>query len=457
MSEIVDVTVEELVARSKAAQEQFSFVTQEQADSAARSICKVVYDNAEKLGRMAAKETRMGSIEDKITKCRMKSSLIWESIKNEKTVGVIHRIEERQMLEIAKPLGVVACITPSTNPVVTPMCNAAFALKTRNSIIFAPHPRAVKCTKLLVEMFRKELAKFGFPEDLVLGLEQISIEDSQNLMSLVDEVVATGGPAMVKSAYSSGKPSLGVGQGNVQCIIDKDADLADAADKVLLGRSFDNGLICLGEQTVFVPEKNYDAFIDEIKNHGGYYIEQADLVEKVRTGLFPENGPISREVVGLSAEEVGERIGLDVPNGTRAIVVKADDVGRADVLSREKLCPVLTVFPYSTFKEGVSMMIENLDYEGKGHSIAIHSNQSEHVEYAAIQCAVSRVIVNQPAGTTGGGSPTNGFTATTTLGCGSWGNNSFSGNLSHKHFMNITRVGYPYEESYLSAPELAWE
>lgn len=451
------VTVEELVARSKAAQEQFSFVTQEQADAATRSICKVVYDNAEKLGVMAAEETRMGSAQDKITKCRMKSSLIWESIKNVKTVGVIAKLEDRQMVEIAKPLGAVACITPSTNPVVTPMCNAAFALKTRNSVIFAPHPRAVKCTKLLVEMFRKELSKMGLPEDLVLGLDEVSIEASNQLMSLADTVVATGGPAMVKAAYSSGKPSLGVGQGNVQCIVDRDADLSEAADKILLGRSFDHGLICLGEQTVFVPEEKFDPFIEEIQKHGGHYIDSPELVEKVRECIFPQGGQMNRDVVGLSAEEVGRVIDIKVEQGTRAIVVKADAIGEADVLCREKLCPVLTVFPYRTFEEGVSMMVENLDDEGKGHSIAIHSNTPEHVEFAAIQCAVSRVVVNQSAGTTGGGSPTNGFTPTTTLGCGSWGNNSFSGNLSHTHFMNITRVSYPYEESYLPDPELAWK
>ncbi|GCF94241.1 succinate-semialdehyde dehydrogenase [Enterococcus florum] len=450
-------TVEQLVARSKAAQEQFAFVTQEQADAAARSVCKIVYDNAERLGVMAAEETRMGSAADKITKCRMKSSLIWESIKNEKTVGVINRLKDKQMLEIAKPLGAVACIIPSTNPVVTPMCNAAFALKTRNSVIFAPHPRAVECTKLLVEMFRGELAKFGFPEDLVLGLEKVSIEDSSRLMSLSDVVVATGGPAMVKAAYSSGKPSLGVGQGNVQCIVDTDADLSAAAEKILIGRSFDNGLICLGEQTVFVPENDFLAFIEEIKKHGGYYLESAEQVEKLREGIFPEGGAMNRDVVGLTAEQVGKVIGIEVPAKAKAIVAKADGIGREDVLCREKLCPVLTVYPYQTFEEGVAMMVENLDYEGKGHSIAIHSNTPEHVEYAAIQCAVSRVVVNQPAGTTGGGSPTNGFTATTTLGCGSWGNNSFSGNLSHTHFMNITRVGYPLEDSYLPDPELAWK
>ena len=449
--------VEELIARSKVAQEQFAFATQEQADAASRAMFKVIFDNAELLGPMAAEETCMGSAIDKIAKCRNKSSLIWHCIKDKKSVGILNRLEDRKMLEIAKPMGVVASIVPSTNPVVTPMSNAGFALKTRNSIIFAPHPRAIKCTKLVVELFRAELAKLGFPEDLVLGLEEVSNEASALLMSSADVIVATGGMGMVRAAYSSGKPALGVGAGNVQCIVDEDADLADAAGKIIIGRAFDNGLICLGEQTAFVPATKFDAFIAEMEKQGCYYVSDPAQVEKVREGLFPGGGAISRDVVGLTADQVAAHIGLDAPAGTRVIVVRASAPGFGDVLCREKMCPVLSVLPYDTFEEGVAMMVENLDCEGKGHSLAIHSNTPEHVEYAAIQCSVSRVIVNQPAGTTGGGSPTNGFTATTTLGCGSWGNNSFSDNFNFTHLLNITRVGYPFEESYLPDVELAWK
>lgn len=450
-------TVEELVSKSKEAQKQFEFATQEQADAAARAICKVVFDNAGKLGPMAAEESRMGSAKDKIAKCRNKSALIWQSLKGKKTVGVIARLEERHMLEVAKPMGVVAAVIPSTNPVVTPMGNASAALKTRNSIIFAPHPRAVKCTKLLVEMFQDELEKLGLPRDLVLGLENVSIEDSSALMSAADIVVATGGSGMVKAAYSSGKPSLGVGQGNVQCIVDADVDIEEAVKKIIIGRSFDNGLICLGEQTVFVLENKFGEFIEAFKKNGGYYVSTPEDTEKLREGIFPEGGPISRDVVGLSAVEVGKLAGLEVPEDTQVIGATASAVGAGDALCHEKLCPVINIMTYQTFEEGVAKMVENLEYEGKGHSIGIHSNNPDHVEHAAIQCSVSRVIVNQPAGTTGGGSPMNGFTPTTTLGCGSWGNNSFSDNFNYKHLMNITRVGYPYEESYLPDPEMAWE
>lgn len=452
------MTVKELIARSKAAQEQFQFATQEQADAAARAICKVVYDNAEMLGPMAAEESRMGNEPDKIAKCRNKSALIWESLKGKKSCDIINRIEERRMLEVAKPVGVVASIIPSTNPVVTPMSNGAFALKCRCSVIFAPHPRAVKCTELLVKMFREELAKLGLPEDLVQGLgTEVSNEMTNELMASADMIVATGGMGMVKAAYSSGKPAIGVGQGNVQCIIDEDADMADAVGKVIIGRAFDNGLICLGEQTVFVPEAKEAEFLAEMKKQGGCLIEGEENVNALREGLFPEGGAFSRVVVGMYADQVAKELGLDAPEGTRVLIAKAKATGAGDVLCREKLCPVMAYMTYQKFEEGVQMMLENLDHEGKGHSVCIHSNTPEHVEYLAIKAPVSRCIVNQPSGTTGGGSPTNGFTATTTLGCGTWGNNSFAGNLNYEQFLNITRVGYPYDESYLPDVALAWE
>lgn len=262
---------------------------------------------------------------------------------------------------------------------------------------------------------------------------------------------------MVKAAYSSGKPSLGVGQGNVQVIVDRDVDIAEACGKIIAGRRFDNGLICLGEQTAFVPEEKFDEFIAEFRKQGGYYAEGKEATDKLREGIFPGGGPINRDVVGLNAEGVAEKIGIEVPAGTKVLGATATVVGKGDDLCREKLCPVINIMPYGTFEEGVADMVKNLEFEGKGHSVAIHSNNPEHVEYCGIHCSVSRCIVNQPAGTTGGGSPTNGYPPTTTLGCGSWGNNSFSGNFNYEHLMNITRVGYPYDESYLPDPAKAWD
>lgn len=453
-------TVEELIERSRAAQQKFEFATQEQVDAAAKAICKSIYDNAERLGKLAVVDSRMGKVEDKISKCRAKSSLIWEDLKDKKSVGIIGKDEAKRLYKVAKPMGVVASIIPSTNPVVTPMSNAAFALKTRNSIIFAPHPRGIQCCHECVKLFREALKSLGFPEDLVLEVDEVSMENSNKLMQMADVIVATGGMGMVKAAYSSGKPAYGVGQGNVQCIVDSDADIKKAAADIVLGRGFDYGLICLGEQTAYIPAEKFDEFLEAFRAAGAYYVDDSKEVDIVRKGLFPEaGGPISRKVVGLSPAKIAEIIGLPgVPEDARVLAVRGTKPGRGDDLNREKMCPVINIIPYEgSFEDAVNMALINLDYEGKGHSVAVHSNTPEHVEYAALHCPVSRLIVNQPAGTTGGGSPTNGFTATTTLGCGSWGNNSFSGNFTYKLLMNLTRVGYPLDHSYLPDPAKAWE
>ena len=265
-----------------------------------------------------------------------------------------------------------------------------------------------------------------------------------------------GGEPLIRQILGGDVPGRGWVL-NVQTIVDRDVDLGEAAEKIIIGRSFDNGLICLGEQCAFIPEEKFDAFVEEFKKHGGYYIEDEATADKLRECIFPGGGDISRNVVGLTAEQVAALIGLEVPAGTRVLAAKVKAIAQGDVMCREKLCPVLGLMPYGTFEEGVAMMVANLEYEGKGHSIGIHSNDPARVEYAGIQCSVSRVVVNQPSGTTGGGSPTNGFTPTTTLGCGSWGNNSFSGNFDMVHLMNITRVGYPLDESWLPDPEMAWK
>lgn len=448
--------VAELVRRSAAAQKQFEFATQEQADGAARAVCKAIYDNAERLAKLAVEETRMGCEGDKVIKCRTKSLLIWNAMKGKPTVGVIRRIEEKRLVEIAKPMGVVASIVPCTNPVVTPMSNAAFALKTRNSVVFSPHPNAKRCTREAVALFRAELARLNLPQDLVLAIEEPTIADSGALMRQADVIVATGGMAMVKAAYSSGKPAYGVGAGNVQCIVDRDADLPAAAAQIITGRSFDHGLICLGEQCVFVPEELYGAFVEQMRAGGAYYIADPAQLERLRETLFPGGGAINRAVVGRSAVQVAEQAGLSVPEDTRILLAKGAGTGAQDPLCREKMCPVLTVLPYGSFEEGVDKMVCNLEYEGKGHSIGIHSHTQAHVEYAALRCPVSRIVVNQPVGTSGGGSYLNGFPPTTTLGCGSWGNNSFSGNFSFEHLMNISRVGYPYDQTDVPGDGAVW-
>jgi succinate-semialdehyde dehydrogenase len=268
-----------------------------------------------------------------------------------------------------------------------------------------------------------------------------SVETTQELMKAVDVVVATGGGAMVKSAYSSGRPSLGVGAGNVPVIIDRDADLRDAAEKIVTGAGFDNGIICSHEQFVLTPAEKYDETVRSFQATGKvWYTDDEAQVQKLRDVVFP-GGRLNKDVVGRTAREVGAMAGIDVPASARIILLPARGAGTEDVLAKEKLCPVVAIHPYETFEEAVAKARANLLVEGAGHSAALHSNTERHIRSAGVELPVSRLVVNQACALTAGGSLTNGLAPTTTLGCGSWGGNSISENLDYKHLMNVSRIG----------------
>ncbi len=456
MEQTVNEIVQELVAKAKAAQQEFESFSQEQVDAIVRAIGKVVYDRAEELAKMAVEESGMGVYEDKVAKCHGKSKCIWNGLKGKKSVGIIDENKENGIIRVAKAKGVVGAVTPVTNPVVTPMCNAMFALKGQNAIIVSPHPRSEKVNKYVVDLFREELKKFGAPVDLIQTVERSSIEFTNTLIREVDVVVATGGSGMVKSAYSSGKPALGVGPGNVQVIIDRGVDLNDAASKIIAGRIFDNGIICSGEQAVMIPEELYNEGIEAFKANGAYYIEDEETVAKFADAIFPDNGPISRHVVGQSVQTVAKLAGVEVPEGTRMILLKARSIGKDEPLCREKMCPVMIAASYDTFENAVEQAQTDLNIEGKGHTASLHSNDKSHVEYAGEHLTVSRLIVNQSSSTGAGGSLYNGFSPTTTLGCGSWGNNSISENLNYTHLINISQIGQYNKDAAVPTDEEIW-
>jgi succinate-semialdehyde dehydrogenase len=321
------------------------------------------------------------------------------------------------------------------------MCNAMFALKTGNAVIFAPHPKAEKCTQHLTEAFMAVVKANGGPDNLVQMVRKGSVETTQELMKAVDVVVATGGGAMVKSAYSSGKPSYGVGAGNVPVIIDRDVDLKDAAEKIVIGAAFDNGIICSHEQFVLAPEERYEETIQSFIATGKvWFTADKGEVQKIREIVF-HDGHLNKDVVGKSASAIGAMVGLDVPATARIILLPAEGAGTKDVLAREKLCPVVAILPYGTFEEGVAAAKANLLVEGAGHSAALHSHDETNIRYTGVELPISRLVVNQSSSLTAGGSLTNGFAPTTTLGCGSWGGNSISENLDYKHLMNVSRIG----------------
>ena len=433
--------VQQLVAKARAAQAVFEDFSQEQVDAIVRDFGKYVYDNAESLARMAHAETGLGVYEDKVLKALGKARVIWNNLKGKKSRGIIGEDAEANLVLIAKPMGVVAAVCPVTNPIVTPMCNAMFALKAGNAVIFAPHPKAEDSTSHLTEAYQEIVRKHGAPGDLVQMVRNGSVETTRELMRAADVVVATGGGAMVRSAYSSGKPSYGVGAGNVPVVIDRGVDLKDAAEKIVAGASFDNGIICSHEQFVLAPEEEYEETVRQFLATGKvWYTEDKGEVQKVRDVVF-HDGHLNKDVVGRSSQRIAAMAGIDVPESTRIILLPAEGSGTADVLAKEKLCPVVAILPYKTFEEAVAHAKANLLVEGAGHSAALHSHDEDHIRSMGVALPISRLVVNQASSLTAGGSLTNGFAPTTTLGCGSWGGNSISENLDYKHLMNVSRIG----------------
>jgi succinate-semialdehyde dehydrogenase len=451
-----DTEIEQLITKARAAQAAFEKFSQEKVDAIVRDIAKYVYDNAAPLARMAVDETGIGHYEDKILKNKGKARVIWNNLKGKKSRGVIGEDPETNLVLVAKPMGVVGAVTPVTNPIVTPMCNGMFALKAGNAVIFAPHPKAQKCTEHLTREFMKVVKAQGGPDNLIQVVMNGSIEKTQQLMKAVDVVVATGGPAMVKSAYSSGKPSFGVGAGNVPVIIDRGVNIKEAVDKIVAGASFDNGIICSHEQFVLAPEENYKETLKLFGDTGKvWFTDDPAQVQKLREIVFP-GGALNKDVVGKLPREVGAMAGIDVPATARLILLPAKGAGREDLLAKEKLCPVIAILPYKTFADAVAKAKANLLVEGAGHTAAVHSNDEEHIKSAGVDLPISRLVVNQPSSLTAGGSLTNGFAPTTTLGCGSWGGNSISENLDYKHLMNVSRIGKVITGKKVPTDEEIW-
>lgn len=457
MEQSVNEIIEEIIAKAKKAQKEFEAnFNQEQVDKVVRAIGKLVYDNAEELAQMAVAESGMGNYEDKVAKNRGKSKNIWNSLKNKKSIGVIEEDKETGIIKVAKAKGIIAAVIPATNPVVTPMCNAMFALKGQNAIIVSPSRRVAKLNRYVVDLFRAELKKLGAPVDLIQIIDKTSGDATTTLMNHVDVVVATGGSSMVKAAYSSGKPAYGVGPGNVQVILDRGINYEEAVPKMITGRIFDNGIICSGEQSVFIPQEKYDEVIELFKQNGVYYVEDKEEVAKFSEAIFPGGGAMGRGAIGQSVQTIAKLVGVVVPEDTRMILLKARSMDRNEPLCKEKMCPVMISSAYDTFEDAVALAQANLEWEGIGHSAAIHSDDKSHIEYAGEHLTVSRLVVNQASSTNAGGSLYNGFSPTTTLGCGSWGNNSISENLNYTHLINISQIGLFNQNAEIPTDEEIW-
>ena len=443
------------IERARIAQKEFEKMNQEQVDRAVQIIGKVVYDNAQYFAEIAVEETGMGNVEDKYAKNRQKAGIVWNNLKGKKSRGILETDETTGITTVAKPMGVVAAITPCTNPIVTPMSNSMFALKCGNAIVITPHHKSVKCSTRVVEMMNEALAAEGYPENLIQILGEHSRENTRNLISSADVVVATGGAGMVNAAYSSGRPALGVGAGNVQCIIDEGYDYKEAVPKIIKGRSYDYGIICSAEQSVICPEKDFENILKEFEANGCYVVRDPEELEKVRGALFDDGKP-NRHSVGQSCGKVAELAGIQIPEGTRAIVAVAEGTGLTDLLGGEKMAPVISAYPYSDLDDGIRIAAENLEKDGKGHSVSFHSDSEEHIAKVGESLCVSRFVINQCSANSAGGSYFNGLNPTNTLGCGSWGHNSISENLNYHHLMNVSRIARFMPDNHVPTDEELW-
>ena len=446
--------IDELIEKAKAAQKTFESFSQEKVDAAVKAMGKVIYDNAEIIAKEAVEESGYGRVDSKILKITRCTTAAWHYMHDKKSVGIIDYDPVEKMATYAKPVGVVAALVPTTNPVSTTVSNGMSIIKCRNAMIVSPHPRAKNVTVHGVELMRDAIAKVGAPADLIQVIEKPSLDYTQEVMKKSDVVVATGGAAMVKSAYQSGRPSFGVGPGNVQVIVGEDyTDYDKLASNVTGSRSYDNGMPCTGEQAIHCPEDKYDNIVEAFVRRGAYMLPD-EYAKKLKDVLFRENGAVDPSRVGMLPCKIAELLGLEIPENTTLLIFASQGMTRENWLRREKLCPVIQIFKYKTFEEGVANAKANLEWEGIGHTSALYTNDEEKAHYAAAILPVSRLVVNQPAGAASGGNFINGLHPTMSLGCCSWGNNSISDNLEYKHLMNTTKLAFYHDPTIPSAEEV---
>lgn len=447
--------VQELIDKARIAQTIFEEYSQEKVDEAVRAIGKSVYDNGEELAAMAVEETGMGVYADKIVKNKGKSKAVWNKLKGVKSRGIIRYIEDQGLVEIAKPIGIIGAVTPTTNPTMTPMHNAMIALKGGNALIVCPHPRAKRTGVKTVDYMRAALEQVGAPSDLIQVIPEPTLEITTEVMAMCDTCISTGGPGMVKAAFSSGKPAFGVGAGNVQAVIDRDVDIASVVPMLIKGRTYDNGILCTCEQAAICPSEKFGELLSLMTEAGVYCIERPDEVDRLRQAMFA-GGTINKSVVGASAAKIAGMAGITVPEDTKMLLVCVEKSGEDELLAKEKLCPVQVAYRYDTWEEAVGIARKNLLHEGTGHSAVIHSYTKDHIEYAAERLPVSRLAVNQVGSSGLGGAFNNGLNPTATLGCGSWGNNSISENLWWNHLVNISRIAYIIPDKPIPTDEEIW-
>ena len=449
-------TLAKTLEKVKNAQKKFSKYSQEQVDKIFQAAAIAANEARIPLAKMAVEETGMGIVEDKVIKNHYAAEYIYNKYKNEKTCGVIYQDDSYGIKKIAEPVGIVAAVIPTTNPTSTAIFKTLIALKTRNGIIISPHPRAKKSTIEAAKTVLEAAVKAGAPEDIIEWIDVPSLELTNMLMQSADIILATGGPGMVKSAYSSGKPALGVGAGNTPAVIDESANVILAVNSIIHSKTFDNGMICASEQSVIVSDKIYDKVKDEFVKRGCYILNPEET-EKVRKTIII-NGALNAKIVGQKAHKIAELAGVSVPENTKILIGEVENVDLSEEFAHEKLSPVLAMYKSSSFDDALEKAYKLIEDGGLGHTSSLYVNtvtEKEKIEKFYSKMKTCRVLVNTPSSQGGIGDLYNFKLAPSlTLGCGTWGGNSVSENVGIKHLLNIKTVAERRENMlWFRAPE----
>ena len=431
------------IEQLREAQKQFATYTQEQVDEIFRQAALAANHNRIKLAKMAVEETGMGIVEDKVIKNNFAAEYIYNQYKDMKTCGVLEEDKTSGITKVAEPIGVISAIVPTTNPTSTAIFKCLIALKTRNAIIISPHPRAKNATIEAAKIVLEAAVKAGAPEGIIGWIDQPSVELSQNVMRESDIIFATGGPAMVKAAYSSGRPALGVGAGNTPAIIDETAHIKMAVNSILISKTFDNGVICASEQSIIVLDKVYDEVKKELAERGAYILK-GEEINKVRSIILNERGGLNADMVGQSAYKIAKMAGVDVPETAKVLVGEVTSVELEEPFSHEKLSPVLAMYKATSFEEALDKADRLIELGGMGHTSVLYTDQVKNRDRVLTfgeRMKTARTLINMPAAQGAIGDLFNFKLAPSlTLGCGSWGGNSVSENVGPKHLINVKSI-----------------
>jgi acetaldehyde dehydrogenase (acetylating) len=445
--------VRNFLHEAKAAQKKLEKMTQSQIDEIVGAMARAAEAEAERLGMLAVEETGYGKPADKKAKNLFVAKDVYQAIKGMQTVGIISKDETLKVWEIAQPFGIVAAIIPSTNPTSTVIFKCLISLKARNAIIISPHPSALRCSQETAKVMREAAERAGAPAGLIHCIDGPSIEASNELMrhKLTDVILATGGTAMVKAAYSSGKPAYGVGPGNVPVYVHRSANLGQAARLILQSKTFDYGTICASEQAIVVDKAVKQQLVEELERQGAHFLNEQEK-QKISSIIMIGKG-LNPKIVGKSPQVLAGMAGVSVPEEARVLIAEENNVGLEHPFSVEKLTPLLAMYTVNDWQEGCSRCIELLELGGLGHTLGIHCEEMPIIEAFGLEKPASRIVVN--TGTTFGGiGATTGIMPSMTLGCGSFGNNITSDNIGPQHLMNIKRVAFGIREMQ-SEPDTA--